>query len=195
MINGIWLFFIIIGIAVSIVNGTIDTITDAAIEYAKLSVEIAIGLVGTMALWLGLMRIAQEAGIIQGLGKLIQPLLKKIFPEIPDNHPAMGSITANLAANFFGLGNAATPLGIKAMQDLQTLNNEKDKATNSMVMFLGINTSSVTLISSSVVAYRAAANSSNPAEIIAPTIIATSISTLTAVLAAMFFQKMSIFKN
>mgnify|MGYP003623658972 CR=1 FL=1 len=173
MINGIWCGLIIIGVIVYMFTGKIQAVTDSAISSAGTAVEISIGLVGVMALWLGLMKIAEEAGLVKAMGKAMKPLMVKLFPEVPADHPAMGSMVANMAANFFGLGNAATPLGIKAMQELQELNTNKDEASNAMVMFLAINTSSVTLISSSVIAYRTAAGSANAAEVIAPTIVAT----------------------
>ncbi|MBC2855018.1 nucleoside recognition protein [Cetobacterium sp. 2A] len=195
MINGVWMGLILIGIVVSFLNGNVQGVTDAAINSSKSAVEISIGLVGVMSLWLGIMAVAKEAGLVDAMGRGLRPLLKKLFPEIPENHPAMGSIVANIAANFFGLGNAATPLGIKAMQELQDLNPNKDEASNSMVTFLAINTSSVTLISSSVIAYRTAANSANPAEIIAPTIIATIVSTTVAIVACKLLEKSKSFRR
>nr|WP_307776225.1 nucleoside recognition domain-containing protein [uncultured Cetobacterium sp.] len=195
MINGIWAGLIIIGVVISMFNGNIGAVTDSAISSSKTAVEIAIGLVGVMALWLGLMKVAEEAGLVKALGKALRPIMKRLFPEIPEDHPAVGSIVANVAANFFGLGNAATPLGIKAMQELQELNSNKDEASDAMVLFLAINTSSVTLISSSVIAYRAAANSANITEIIAPTIIATMISTAVAIVSCKTLQKLNSFKR
>ncbi len=176
MINYIWCGMIIIGIIVGTLTGNIEAVSTAAIEWAETAVELSLGLIGVMALWLGLMKIAEEAGIVRGMGLLIvrgmgllvKPIMVRLFPEVPADHPAMGSIVANMAANFFGLGNAATPLGIKAMQELQDLNENKEEASNAMVMFLAINTSSVTLISSSTIAYRSAAGAANPADIIAP---------------------------
>lgn len=195
MINGIWCGLILIGIIVSMFTGKIQEVTDSAINSAGMAVELSIGMVGVMALWLGLMKIAEEAGIVKLMGNMMKPIMIRLFPEVPENHPAMGSMVANMAANFFGLGNAATPLGIKAMQELQELNPNKDEASNAMVMFLAINTSSVTLISSSVIAYRAAAGSANPAEIIAPTIVATTISTIVAVVSCKILQKFPMFKR
>lgn len=209
MINVIWFGLIVIGILVSLVTGitasingnpeaatmAVQAITDSAIGSAKTAVEISLGLIGVMSLWLGLMKVAEEAGLVRGLGLALKPIMKRLFPEVPVDHPAMGSIIANMAANFFGLGNAATPLGIKAMQELQELNDNKDEASDAMVMFLAINTSSVTLISSSVIALRAAAGSANPTEIIAPTILATTASTAVAIIASKVFQKMPMFKR
>ena len=141
------------------------------------------------------MKIAEEAGMVRAMGRAMKPLMIRLFPEVPADHPAMGSMVANMAANFFGLGNAATPLGIKAMQELQDLNTNKDEASNAMVMFLAINTSSVTLISSSVIAYRTAAGSANATEIIAPTIIATIASTAVGIISCKILQKLPAFKR
>lgn len=195
MINAIWLGLILIGIVISMFTGNVQAVTDSVISSSKTAVEIAIGLIGIMAFWLGLMKVAEEAGLVKALGRGLRPIMKRLFPEIPEDHPAVGSIVANVAANFFGLGNAATPLGIKAMQELQELNDNKEEASNAMVLFLAINTSSVTLISSSVIAYRAAANSANVTEIIAPTIIATAISTIVAVVSCKVLQKLPTFKR
>lgn len=195
MINYIWCGMIIIGIIVGIVTGNIEAVSSAAIEWAETAVELSLGLIGVMALWLGLMKIAEEAGIVRGMGLLMKPIMVRLFPEIPADHPAMGSIVANIAANFFGLGNAATPLGIKAMQELQALNENKEEASNAMVTFLAINTSSVTLISSSTIAYRSAAGAANPADIIAPTIIATTVSTVVAIVACKVLEKLPMYKR
>lgn len=189
MINYIWLALIVIGVLTAVFQGNVQVVTDAAIESANSAVELSIGLVGVMTLWLGLMRLAEKAGIVNLISKLLKPILKRLFPEVPENHPAMGSMVMNMAANLLGLGNAATPLGIKAMKELQELNEDKTTATNSMCMFLAINTSSVTLIASTVIAYRAAAGSSNPAEIIGPTIIASVFGTIVAIVAAKLLEK------
>ena len=195
MINYIWCGMIIIGIIIGTLTGNIEAVSTAAIEWAETAVELSLGLIGVMALWLGLMKIAEEAGIVRGMGLLMKPIMVKLFPEVPADHPAMGSIVANMAANFFGLGNAATPLGIKAMQELQDLNENKDEASNAMVMFLAINTSSVTLISSSTIAYRSAAGAANPADIIAPTIVATVVSTTVAIVACKLLEKLPKYKR
>ena len=191
MINYIWCGMIIIGIIVGTLTGNIEAVSTAAIEWAETAVELSLGLIGVMALWLGLMKIAEEAGIVRGMGLLMKPIMVRLFPEVPADHPAMGSIVANMAANFFGLGNAATPLGIKAMQELQDLNENKEEASNAMVMFLAINTSSVTLISSSTIAYRSAAGAANPADIIAPTIVATVVS----IVACKLLEKLPKYKR
>ncbi|MGL4560861.1 MAG: nucleoside recognition domain-containing protein [Brevinema sp.] len=195
MINYIWMAFLFAGILSAIISGNTQVVTDAAIKYSTLSVDLAFGLIGTIALWSGLMRIAEEAGLVKALGKLLKPVLVKLFPDVPEDHPAMGSITANIAANMFGLGNAATPLGIKAMKDLQTLTDDKKTATNAMVMFLAINTSSVTLISSSIIAMRVASNSKNPTETIGVTLLATIISTTVAIITCKLFERIKIFNK
>ena len=195
MINFIWCGMIVIGIVVGVLTGNIEAVSTAAIEWAETAVELSLGLIGVMALWLGLMKIAEEAGIVRGMGLLVKPIMVKLFPEVPADHPAMGSIVANMAANFFGLGNAATPLGIKAMQELQDLNENKEEASNAMVTFLAINTSSVTLISSSIIAYRSAAGAVNPADVIGPTIIATAVSTTVAIIACKVLEKLPKYKR
>ena len=195
MINFIWCGMIVIGIIVGTLTGNIEAVSTAAIEWAETAVELSLGLIGVMALWLGLMKIAEEAGIVRGMGLLMKPIMVRLFPEVPSDHPAMGSIVANMAANFFGLGNAATPLGIKAMQELQDLNENKDEASNAMVMFLAINTSSITLISSSIIAYRSAAGAANPADVIGPTIIATAVSTTVAIIACKVLEKLPKYKR
>ena len=140
MLNYIWFGLILISVVVGTINGRIDQVTEAAISMSKTSVEIAIGLIGIMALWLGIMKIAEESGLINIIAKLIRPITIKLFPDVPSDHPAIGSIVLNMAANILGLGNAATPLGLKAMKQLQSLNDQKDTATDAMCTFLAINT-------------------------------------------------------
>ncbi|WP_130805398.1 nucleoside recognition domain-containing protein [Senegalia massiliensis] len=195
MINIIWFLFIIIGVIVATVTGNIEAVTQAAIDNAELAVELAIGLVGVMALWLGIMKIAEEAGLVQLLGKALRPIMIRLFPEVPDDHPAMGAMIMNMAANVLGLGNAATPLGLKAMNELNKINEDKDTASNAMCTFLAINTSSVTLIPATVIAYRAAAGSANPTEIIGPVIIATLASTIAAIIAVKTLSKLPVFSS
>ncbi len=191
MINIIWVVLLVGGIIVGMLTGNTQAVTDAMMSYADTGVELALGLIGMMALWLGIMKIAEEAGLVRVIGNALRPVMKFLFPEVPADHPAMGSMVMNMAANMLGLGNAATPLGIKAMQELQDLNEEKETASNSMCMFLAINTSSVTLVASGVVAYRLAAGSNNPASIIGPTLVATIASTIAAVIAVKIFEKVS----
>lgn len=187
--NIVWFALILIAIVVAAFTGSMEEVTNAAMGSAGTAVELAIGLIGVMALWLGLMRIAEEAGLIQSLARLLRPVLRRIFPEVPAEHPAMGSMLSNIAANMLGLGNSATALGLRAMQDLQKLNRDKKSASNTMATFLAINTSSVTLIPATVIAIRASANSSSPAEIIGPVIVATSVSTAVGIIAARLLQR------
>lgn len=189
MINIIWLALIVIGVLTAVFKGDAQLVTDAAIESSNTAVELAIGLIGVMSLWLGLMKVAEEAGIVRAMGRLLKPIMKRLFPEVPADHPAMGSMVLNMAANILGLGNAATPLGIKAMKELQEINEDKETASNAMCMFLAINTSSVTLIATSVIAYRVAAGSKNATEIIGPTIIASIIGTAVAIATAKILEK------
>lgn len=191
MLNIIWVVLLVSGIIIGAFTGNIQAVTDAIMSYADTGVELALGLIGMMSLWLGIMKISEKSGLILLIGKALRPVMKFLFPEVPEDHPAMGSMVMNISANILGLGNAATPLGIKAMKELQELNDDKETASNSMCMFLAINTSSVTLIASSVIAYRLSAGSKNPTEIIGPTIIATLASTIAAVIAAKTFEKLA----
>ena len=166
-----------------------EALTKAMVESAAGAVELALGLIGVMTLFLGLMKVAEAGGMLTILARLIRPLMIRLFPEVPPEHPAMGAMILNLSANLLGLGNAATPFGIKAMQELDKLNSRPGTATNAMVMFLAINTSSVTLLPTGVIALRAAAGSANPAGILPTTLFATTCSTVTAILAAWAFQR------
>ena len=190
MLNYIWFGMMAIAVAAGIYNGKIDAVTDAAIDSARVSVEIAIGLIGIMALWLGIMKIAEKSGLIRIIAKLLRPITIKLFPDVPPDHPAIGSIVLNMSANILGLGNAATPLGLKAMEELQELNEHKETASNAMVMFLAINTSSVQLIlPATVVALMGAAAS----DIFLTTILATLCSTIAAIAAVKLLERMKRF--
>jgi spore maturation protein SpmA len=166
-----------------------EALTKAMVESAAGAVELALGLIGVMTLFLGLMKVAEAGGMLTILARLIRPLMVRLFPEVPPDHPAMGAMILNLSANVLGLGNAATPFGIKAMQELDTLNPRPGTATNAMVMFLAINTSSVTLLPTGVIALRAAAGSTNPAGILPTTLFATMCSTVVAVIASKAYQR------
>ncbi len=180
-----------IAVIVGILTGNIDAVTQAAIDMAKTAVEIAIGLIGIMALWLGTMKIAEESGLIRILARAIRPITIRLFPDVPEDHPAIGSIILNMAANLLGLGNAATPLGLKAMEELQDLNPKKETATNAMCTFLAINTSSVQLIlPATVVALMGAAAN----QIFITTILATGLSTIAAIIAVRFLEKLKRFE-
>ena len=191
MLNYIWFGLIFISVVVGTITGRIDEVTEAAIAMSKTSVEIAIGLVGIMALWLGTMRIAEESGLIQIIARALRPITIRLFPDVPSDHPAIGSIVLNMAANMLGLGNAATPMGLKAMKELQELNQQKDTATDAMCTFLAINTSSVQIIlPATVVGLMGAASN----QIFITTIIATGLSTIAAIVSVKFLSKMKRFK-
>ncbi len=201
MINIIWLILLLFGVLMavitSITSGSFEPlvqVTDALFKQSKTAVDLAIGLIGLMALWLGMMKLAEESGLIKILAKGVRPIMIRLFPEIPPDHPAMGAMIMNIAANMLGLGNAATPLGLKAMQELQKLNEKAETATNAMVTFLAINTSSVTIIPATVIGIRVSAGSSNPASIIGTALFATTCSTVVAVVLAKLFSKMKRFR-
>ena len=163
-------------------------VTSAALEGAGAAVEIAIGLIGIMALWLGVMKVAQEAGIINIIAKLVRPITRWLFPKIPEDHPAIGAMIMNIAANMMGLSNAATPLGLKAMEELDTLNPNKGEATDDMCTFLVINTSAITLLPATAIAIRASLGSANPQMIIIPSILAASCATIVGVTTVKLIQ-------
>lgn len=170
-------------------EGAMEQLSKAMIDSAGGAVELAIGLIGVMTLFLGLMKVAEAGGLLQIISRLIRPLMIRLFPDVPPEHPAMGAMILNLSANMMGLGNAATPFGIRAMQELNRLNPNQGSATNAMVLFLAINTSSVTILPTGVIALRAAAGSANPAGILPTTLFATICSTLIAVLTAKALQR------
>ncbi|MBW1734995.1 MAG: spore maturation protein [Deltaproteobacteria bacterium] len=179
------------GDAVSPMEG----LSRAMVESASGSVELALGLVGVMTLFLGLMKVAEAGGMLTVIARLIRPLMVRLFPNVPPDHPAMGSMILNMSANALGLGNAATPFGIRAMQELDSLNPRKGTATDSMVLFLAINTSNVTLLPTGVIALRAAAGSVDPAGILPTTLFATVCSTLAAILGARAYGRLSMFRR
>lgn len=187
MVNLIWMLMLIIGILFGMINGTMEEVNEAVFSGAKEAVTICIGLISILVFWLGLMNIAQKAGLLDRLAKLFEPLISRLFPEVPKNHPAMGYILSNMIANMFGLGNAATPMGIKAMEQLKKLNGGSDKASRSMITFLAINTSSLTLIPTTIIAIRMTYESAAPTEIVGTTLIATACSTMGAILIDRFF--------
>lgn len=189
MLNYIWFGLMAAALVVAAFKGTAEAVTKGAVESAATAVTIAIGLVGIMTLWLGMMRVAEAAGLVTLVGRALRPLLRWLFPEVPAGHPAAGAIVLALAANMLGLNNAATPLGIKAMEELQTLNPDKDTATNSMVTLMAITTAGVQLVPATMIGIMAAAGSTNPTAIIASTLLATSVGTVAAVVAARLLQR------
>jgi spore maturation protein SpmA len=170
-------------------------VTNETIDIAGVAVKIALGLIGIMALWLGVMKVAEDAGLIAKLANMIKPITKKLFPEIPSDHPAIGAMLMNISANMLGLGNAATPFGLKAMDELDKLNPEKGTATNAMVTFLAINTAGLTLVPATAIAVRAAQGSADPTIIIGTSIFGASCATVTGIVAAKLFEKFPIAKG
>lgn len=186
MVNIIWVVMAAIGILYAMVNGTMEDVNEALFQSADDAVMLSIGLISVLVFWLGLMKIAEASGLLEGLSKLFRPFIKRLFPDIPPDHPAMGYILSNISANLFGLGNAATPMGIKAMEQMKKL-SKSDHASRSMITFLAINTSSVTLIPTTVIAIRMKYDSISPTEIVGTTIIATLISTIGAIIVDRIF--------
>lgn len=188
--NIIWTFLIIISIVFGFINGTTNEVVNAFLNSLQTSVKVAFSLIGIMAFWLGIMNIAKKSGLIEAFSKLISPLIRLIFKEIPKDNEATTSIALNFTANALGLSNAATPFGIKAMEDMQKLNPEKEKATNSMCTFLGMNTAGFQLIPTSTLAILTAAGATNPTEIIVPAIITTTIAFISAIILSKIFERM-----
>ena len=188
VINAIWLILIVAAVLVGMARGTMEQVQSASFDSAKSAVQLAINLIGVMALWLGLMKIAEAGGLMRMIARAIRPLMIRLFPDVPAEHPAMAAMIMNMAANMLGLGNAATPLGIKAMMELNKLNRRAGRATKAMCLFLAINTSSVTILPLGVIGVRAAAGAAEPAAVMIPTMIATLISTAVAITAAKLFE-------
>jgi len=194
VLNYIWLALVLLAVAIGGWNDRLKDVTGGALDGAKTAVTIALGLWGIMALWLGVMRLAERAGLVQRIAYGLQPLMQRLFPEVPPDHPAMGSMLMNMAANMLGLGNAATPLGLRAMRDLESLNPRPGVASNAMCTFLAINTSSVQLIPATAIAILAAAGSARPTVIVGTAFFATLCAASVAVLSAKFFERLSIFQ-
>jgi spore maturation protein A len=193
MLNYIWLAMVVLAVILGGMNGKIENVTQSAIDAASGAVTIAIGLIGIMALWLGIVKIAEDSGLMSLLARIIAPVMKRLFPDVPAGHPAMSSMTMNIAANMLGLSNAATPLGLKAMEDLETLNKRPGVATNAMCIFLTINTAGLQLIPATMIGVMTSAGSTNPTAIIGTTIAATCIAMIAGVTVAKVLQKLSIF--
>lgn len=198
-LNYIWLAFFIIAFAVAlfktIFEGDLEvwsTITSSSFTSAATAFEISLGLTGILSLWLGLMKVGERAGVIGFFGRMISPLFCRLFPGVPKGHPAMGSIFMNVSANMLGLDNAATPLGLKAMQELQTLNKEKDTATDAMIMFLILNASGLCFIPIGIMMYRAQAGATNPTDVFLPILLATFISTMVGIVALCIRQRIRL---
>lgn len=188
MINIIWLLLLVIGIVYAGLQGRIDVVTQSAIGAAEGAVALSLKLVGVMCLWLGMMKIAEAAGMVRFIARLLSPFICFLFPSVPKNHPAMGAIIMTLSANMLGLGNAVTPLGIKAMQALQQLNSKKDTASDAMCTLLALCTAGFTLIPATIIAIRSAAGSNNPTEIVGATLVVSLMATISVIIADRFCQ-------
>jgi spore maturation protein A len=189
MIHYIWMFLLLSSVVAAAAKGQIDLVTSATLTGAKDAITVCFGLISILVFWLGMMQIAQDAGLIRKLAKLLGPIARFLFPSVPADHPAMGYILSNMSANLFGLGSAATPMGLKAMEELQKLNPNKQIATPAMCTLLAINTSGLTLIPTTVIGLRLKYDSINPTEIIGPTMIATFVATSMAVIIDRYYQR------
>ncbi|WP_246637589.1 nucleoside recognition domain-containing protein [Crassaminicella profunda] len=189
MMNIIWFIMIIVGMAVAVLTQNTHVINDAVIKNTQEAVVFAIGLTGIMAVWLGLMNIAEKSGLIKKIGRIMSPFIRLLYPEIPKDHPAISSIVMNMVANMFGAGNSATALGLKTMEELQRMNHHKNTASNAMCMFLVINMSSIQLIPLSVLKIRADAGSLDATEIIGTSLVATAVSTIVGIVACKLLER------
>jgi spore maturation protein A len=192
MVNVIWLFFLVAGFVAAALQGRIDLMTAAVFEGAKTGVTVCFGLISILVFWMGMMRIAEDAGLLSKLAVMLRPIVRFLFPDVPKDHPALGYIMSNMSANILGLGNAATPMGIKAMQELQKLNPDKDTASAAMCTLLALNTASITLIPTTLIAIRMNFDSSNPAEIVGTTLLATAIATVAAIVLDRWYRFRSL---
>lgn len=202
VLNYIWVAFFVVAFAVGLVrlvcfgDTTIfPAMMNSTFEMAKTGFEISLGLTGVMTLWMGLMKIGEAGGVVRLLSKVVGPLFHRLFPEIPKDHPANGSIMMNIAANMLGLDNAATPLGLKAMTELQELNKEKNTASNAMIMFLVLNASGLTIIPISIMVYRTQLGAADPSDVFIPILLATFCSTLTGIIAVSLHQRINLFNK
>lgn len=200
-LNFVWIGFFVIAFTIALIKliffgdtQIFTNVVNGMFESSKTGAEISLGLIGIMSFWMGIMKIGEKAGMITLFAKGVNPFFSKLFPGVPKNHPANGSIIMNFSANMLGLDNAATPVGLKAMQELQELNPNKETATNAQIMFLVLNTAGITLIPTSVIALRMANGAANPADIFIPSLIATFISFTTGMIAVSIFQKINLFK-
>jgi spore maturation protein SpmA len=194
VLNYIWLALVLLAVAIGGWTNHLKEVTDGAFEGAKTAVTIALGLIGIMALWLGVMRLAERAGLVQRIARGLRPIMRRLFPGVPAEHPAMGAMLMNMAANMLGLGNAATPLGLRAMRDLETLNPHPGVATNAMCTFLAINTSSVQLIPATAIAILAASGSTRPTAIVGTALLATLCAASVAIISVKLFEKLPVFQ-
>jgi spore maturation protein SpmA len=194
VLNYIWLALVVLAVAIGGWNNRLNEVTAGAFDGAKTAVTIALGLIGVMALWLGVMRLAERAGLVQRIARGLRPIMRRLFPDVPPEHPAMGSMLMNMAANMLGLGNAATPLGLRAMRDLESLNPRPGVASNAMCTFLAINTASVQLIPATAIALLAAAGSARPTAIVGTALLATLCAATVAIPSAKLLEKLRFFR-
>ena len=202
VLNYIWIAFFVIAFVIAVVKllfmgdfEVFPAMMDSTFASSKTAFEISLGLTGVLSLWLGIMKIGEKGGVVNALARLLSPVFVRLFPEIPKGHPVTGSIFMNIAANMLGLDNAATPLGLKAMEQLQDLNKKKDTATNSMIMFLVLNTSGLTLIPVSIMVYRAQMGAAQPTDIFVPILLATFFSTLAGIITTSLYQRINLFNR
>lgn len=189
MVGYIWAFLIIVGISFSFLTGNMSSINTSILRNANEALNLIVAIIPTVILWSGIMKIAEESGLLTKFSRLLNPILKRLFPSVPKDNPALGYISSNIAANMLGLGSAATPFGLKAMDELQKINPQKDTASTPMITFLVLNTAGVTLIPTTVLSMRVAFNSSNPSIIIIPGILATFISNIAGLLLDYFIRR------
>lgn len=202
VLNYIWLAFFLIAFAIAVVRlvflgdtEVFPAIMNSTFETARTAFEISLGLTGVLSLWMGIMKIGEEGGVVRVLARWLGPVFKRLFPEIPEGHPVVGNIFMNISANMLGLDNAATPLGLKAMEGLQSLNPQKERATNAMIMFLVLNTSGLTIIPVSIMVYRAQQGATNPTDIFIPILLATFVSTLAGIIVTALFQRINLLQR
>ena len=202
VLNYIWIAFFLIAFVVAVVKllflgdtSVFPAIMDSTFETSKTAFEISLGLTGVLALWLGIMRVGEQGGVVRAIARVLGPVFQKLFPEIPKNHPVVGNIFMNLSANMLGLDNAATPLGLKAMEGLQELNTKKDTASNSMIMFMVLNTSGLTIIPVSILVYRAQMGAAAPTDVFVPILLATFFSTLAGIIVTSLYQRINLFNR
>jgi len=186
----IWAFLLAAAVVAAALGGRVGDLTGAVAASARTAVELSLGLVGIMTLWLGLMRVAEEAGLVRLLARAARPALRRLFPEVPPEHPAMGAMVLNIAANVLGLGNAATPFGLQAMRHLDELNPDKGTASDAQALFCALNTASLQLIPASVIALRASAGAKSPADILGATLLATACAAASAVATAKLLARL-----
>ena len=193
MLNAVFIALLVGAVVTAAYNGSMPAVNEALFDSAKFAANTALGLIGTMALWLGFMRVLRDAGVMASIARALSPVMHWLFPAIPRDHPAISAMILNMSANVLGLGNAATPFGLKAMQELQKLNPNKAVATDSMALFLAINTAGIAVIPTGVMAVRESLDSANPGAIILPSILATLCSTITAIVVAKFLARRRVF--